>query len=878
LWLRLRSLFRSAALDRELDDEMRFHLEHQIAMEIAAGKSAEEARTAALAGFGGVTRIKEECRETRGFGWFERVRQDARYAWRAARREPGFAAVAILTLAMGVGLNAAMFTIVRSVLLRPLPYDDPDRLMMIYSTGHMGPMKWTDGTFSDADVYGLRTSAAFTTIAAYHSMVSTLTGAGDAADIRRVAITPNLLPLLGRTAALGRGFVEDDAAARVVLISDALWTTRFGRETSIVGRALTLDGVAYTVVGVMPPSFVFPPAASAVHAPAVWTPLPLDPAYRRNAMQRVIGRLAPGVSREAAEGSLKGLAHDRARDATSRRAGVRVEDVMVVGFKEAIVGSVRQLLVVFTGAIGLVLLVACANLANLLLARGAARAKEMAVRASLGAGRGRLTQQLLTESALLAAAGGLAGLFVAHGGVAWVTAHMPADTLPRGAEVALDGAVLAFTAVLCAVTVVLFGVLPAVGAANADLAVPLQTGQGRSTTAGGVRFRSAILTIEVALVVVLLAGAGLLFRSIRLLESVDPGFRPEGVMTLQITLPDLRYHDTARRRAFVDAALARLAAIPGAGDPSAVTLLPFGEMSWGGDFNVEGSDTPPNLLVAKPAVTPNYFRAVGIPLLKGRVFDEHDRDGAARVAIVSDSVARVCWPGTDPIGKRIAMDREGPDRWQTVVGVVGDIRQGSLAKRPTAAIYVPFAQEWRGFFMSNVSLLVRATDRPGTAAASLRDVVRALDADLPTDRVATLDQLLARSTAEPRFRTELLVLFAALALALASVGVYGLAAYDVARRRREIGIRVALGAQRNDVLRQVVGGCLAFVSAGMVVGLGASFAVTRALEAFLFGVRAHDPATFAVACAVLLLAALAAALGPAVRATRIAPVEALRLE
>ena len=388
LWLRLRSLFRSAALDRELDDEMRFHLEHQIAMEIAAGKSAEEARTAALAGFGGVTRIKEECRETRGFGWFERVRQDARYAWRAARREPGFAAVAILTLAMGVGLNAAMFTIVRSVLLRPLPYDDPDRLMMIYSTGHMGPMKWTDGTFSDADVYGLRTSAAFTTIAAYHSMVSTLTGAGDAADIRRVAITPNLLPLLGRTAALGRGF-------------------------------------AYTVVGVMPPSFVFPPAASAVHAPAVWTPLPLDPAYRRNAMQRVIGRLAPGVSREAAEGSLKGLAHDRARDATSSRAGVRVEDVMVVGFKEAIVGSVRQLLVVFTGAIGLVLLVACANLANLLLARGAARAKEMAVRASLGAGRGRLTQQLLTESALLAAAGGLAGLFVAYGGVPWVTARSP---------------------------------------------------------------------------------------------------------------------------------------------------------------------------------------------------------------------------------------------------------------------------------------------------------------------------------------------------------------------------------------------------------------------------------------------------------------------
>ena len=872
--LRLRSLFRSSRVEDELDDEVRFHLEQQIERDVAAGASPAAARAAALREFGGVDQIKEACRDERHVSPLDHMGRDVRCAARVLRREPGFSLVAIATIALGIGVSTAMFTVVYSVLARPLPYADPDRLTMVYTVSDRGPFRFRDGSFTDAGYFEIKRSRSFTDLAAFGMSVSALTGAGEPGWIPRSDVTANLLPLLGARPALGRGFLADEDTAghsAVALISDRLWRSRFATDHGILGRIVRLDGKSYTVVGVMPPAFGFPVSPQALNSPDVWTPLVLDPAYTRNAMRRVIGRLAPGASIAQAEAELLTIGqHPIGGYERPGRGGIRVVDL-----KESLVGDVRRLLLVFLGAVGLVLLVACANVANLLLARGAGRGKELALRAALGASRGRLIQQLLTESAVLAAVGGAAGLMVARAGIALLLQLVPANKLPRAAEIGMDAHVFAFTALLCLITALVVGTVPALVGAGKEVNEPLREGAGRSTARGVTRLRSALVAAEVALVLVLLAGAGLLAKSFWRLQHVDPGFQPDGVLTIQIALPESVYRDVGPRRAFYEQVLTRMRGVPKAVDASLINLLPFGDMGWTGDFQIEGGTAPPDLIVGKPAVGGDYFKAVRIPLLRGRLFDDRDADGAPRVAIVSDIVAQRCWPGTDPIGRRLSMDSKS---WLTVVGVVADVRQRNLAAQPQPMIYVPYHQEWRAFFLANMAFLVRVAGSPDGVAASMRDAVHAVDADLPLSNVAMFDQLLSRSIQEPRFRASLLLSFAAMGLVLACVGISGLVAYDVARRTREIGIRLALGASPGDVVALIMKRSLALVTVGVACGVPSALALARLLATFLFGVTPSDPSTLATVASAVVAAAVVAAFIPARRATRIQPAIALRTE
>ncbi len=876
LGLRLRSLFRPGRVEHELDEEMRFHLEQQIERDIAAGLTPAEARAAALREFGGVDQIKEACRDERRVSVVDHLARDVRYAARVLRRDAGFSVVASATIALGIGVSTAMFTIVHSVLLKPLPYVDPDRLTMVYTVSDRGLFKFRDGNFTDAGYLEVKNSRSFAQLAAFDMSVSALTGVGEPARVPHAGITADLLPLLGVRPALGRGFLtgEDTAGhSQVALLGDRLWRSHFAADPGVLGRTIHLDGESYTVVGVMPPDFGFPSGPQSLTSPDVWTPIVLDPTYTANTRRHVVGRLAPGVTVARAEAELLTLSqHPTGGYAQPSRAGIRV-----AGLKESLVGDVRQLLLIFLGAVGLVLLVACANVANLLLARGAGRAKELALRAALGASRWRLVQQLLTESAVLTLLGGVAGLGVARAVIAFVLQLVPPKTLPRAAEVGMDARVFAFTGLVCLVTALAIGAMPAYAGASKDVNEPLQEGAGRSTARGVSRLRGALVVAEVALVLVLLAGAGLLARSFWLLQHVDPGFRPDAVLTMQIALPDAVYRTIEQRKAFYEQVLARMNGVPAAADASLVNLLPFGDMGWRGDFEIEGG-TKPQLLVGKPAVSSDYFKALAIPLLRGRYFEARDGDGSPRVAIVSDIVARRCWPGLDAIGRRLRMDSSRPDRWLTVVGIVADVKQNNLGAEPQPTIYVPYQQEWRAFFLANMAFLVRVTGSRDGAADEMRHAVHAIDPDLPATNVAMLDQLLSRSIAEPRFRTSVLATFAALAMALACVGIAGLVAYDVARRTREIGIRLALGAQATDVVGLVMRRSVTLVAAGVLVGLPGTLAVGQLLSTFLYGVAPGDPATLAIVSVCLIAAGVIAAFVPARRATRIEPVMALRDE
>jgi len=879
LGLRLRSLFRSIRVDHELDAELRFHLDQQIERNIAAGMTPANARAAALREFGGVDQIKEACRDERRVTILDHLVRDLRYALRVLRREPGFSVVAIATIALGIGVTTAMFAIVRGVLLKPLPYRDPDRLAMVYSVITQGPFRCRDCSVSDAAYFELKRSRTFSELAAFGTQISTLTGAGDPLRVHHSAVTANMLPLLGVRPAIGQGFAPgDDTTGRshVALVSDRLWRSHFGAEPAILGQPIRLNGEAYTVVGVMPAGFSFPNERRILMAPDVWTPLVLDPAYDANAMRRVVGRLAPGATAAAAAGELESLLESPIGGHLRDRAiggKMRVE-----GLKTALVGDVERLLWILAGAVGCILLVACANVANLLLARGAGRRRELALRAALGASRLRLVQQMLTETLVLAIAGGVAALFIARWNVALALALVPENKLPRTPEIALDATGFAFTALLCLATALVIGAIPAITGAHVDVNEPLQEGSDRSTAPGVARVRSVLVVAEIAVVLVLLTAAGLLVKSFWRLHRVDPGFNADGVVTIQIELPERVYRTIEQRKALGDQVLRRLRAVPGGEHASVINLLPFGDMGWAGDFEIEGGAAPRDLIVGKPAISDDYFRALGIRLLRGRYFERRDGDGAPRVAIVSDIVARRCWPGADPIGRRLTMDSSHPDSWLTVVGVVADVRPSNLGKPPQPMIYVPIQQEWRPFFLANMAFLVRAVGSRDLVADGLRRAVHEADGDLPLSNVAMLAQLLAQSVSEPRFRASLFVTFACLALALACVGIAGLVAYDVTRRTREIGIRLALGARPRDVVGMVMKRSAGLIATGVAIGLAMAFALSRLLADFLFDVKPDDPATFAMVALSIAAAAAVAAFVPARRATRIQPVIALRYE
>lgn len=881
LLFRLRALFRRESMEAELDEELREHLEHQVERYVQSWVPVEEARRRARMEFGGLDQVKEACRDARGVNLIETTLQDVRYGSRKLARSPGFTAVAVATLALGIGANTLIFSVVNAAILHPLPFRDANKLVTQWATsptiGYSGP-----GSFTDRDYMEWRDqNRVFDEIAAFRGQPSNLTGVGEPVRLIGAAISPSLLRVLEVNPALGRAFApeeENPGHNRVALLSDRLWRSRFGRDPSVAGRAIKLDGEFYTVIGVMPAGFGFPNEAD------VWTPLTLA-SEAHNATLQIVARLKPGVSLERArsEVALIGERHPA-------KPGDWEWHTTLVPLGRAVASEVRTPLFVLFAAVGLVLLIACANVANLFLARATTRQREIAVRKALGASRARVVRQLLTESVMMAVFGGGLGLLLAALGQSSVA--KAASLLPRSlgspsaaahiASAGIDFWVLGFTLAISVLTAVLFGLTPAVWASRGGLDSGLKE-EGRSSTPGRGRgyTRDGIVMAEVALAVILLVGAGLLIRSFLHLMNVDPVFSPQNVLTLNISLPDTRYESARPMIAFEQQALERLSALPGVKSAGGVFGLPLGNGAIGGDFTVEGQPEPAPgtqaFIATKAVIGGDYFRAIGIPLLRGRYFDRHDSESAPHVVIVSQSLARHFWPLEEAIGKRLKPGFSN-DAWCTVVGVVGDTKQYSLGETPSPSMYLPYAQAPDPFLMQDITLVVRTGADPLSLVTAARHAVQAVDPDLPVFDVASMEQLVYRSVSAPRFNTALLGVFAALALLLAAVGIYGVMSYAVVQRTHEIGVRVALGAGASDILRQVVRQGMLPAVVGIAAGTAGAWAVARFLSSLLFGVRPTDPVTFAVVPLLLAAVAVVACLLPARRATKVDPVVALRYE
>jgi putative ABC transport system permease protein len=881
-WLRRgRILFDREAVEREMDEEMRFHVEMEARENERRGQGPEAARRTALLAFGGVERFKEEARDSRGLRGVEDFLQDLRYGLRALRRSPVFALTAVLTLALGIGANAAIFSVVDSVLVRPLPYREADRLVAVWKLANP---KGVHRTLSERS----------TTLEALdgYSVGSgfSVTGGAEPERLEGSYVTAGLFDLLGVQAAVGRTFApgeDQPGAERVAVLGHGLWQQRLGGDPEVVGRQITLDGVAHTIVGVMPPDFGFPNRTV-----RLWVPAVMDPAnagdFWGTDLLRMVGRLRRGVSPAEAHAELRDL-QPVVRDAFPWRMpdefGVPLAGA--VPLQEALVGEVRTTLLVLLGAVGLVLLVACANVANLLLARTSTRRREVAVRAAVGASRERLVRQLLTESLLLFALGGAAGVLLAGLSLDALVALLPAST-PRIAEIGLDARVLGFALGLSLLTGAGFGLFPALRSSGLDLHAALKEGAAglSAGAAGRRRLARTLVSAEIALAVVLVTGAGLLVRSLWALERVDPGFRAEDVLTARLSPPEAHYRDDVRKRAFYRDVLERVGALPQVQAAGAVSRIPLGGEGGGYALDVETHPLAPG--AAPPwadgwKITPGYLEAMGIRLVEGRAFTEADREDAPAVALVNESFARRFWPGASAVGQRIK-----PVWWRswiTIVGVVGDVKDFSLSfesrKRnfglnteSRLEVYRPFAQEPA----AAMTLAVRSDAEAQAMARTLRELVWSVDRDVPVSDVRNMQGIVAASVDEPRVAMLLLSVFASLALLLGAIGIYGLVAYGVEERTREIGVRMALGASRGDVLRLILSEGAYLAGAGVAAGLLAALAFSRVLSSLLFGVSGADPATFAVVAACLMAVALLATYLPARRATRVDPMQALRFE
>ncbi len=881
LLFRLRALLRRKSMETELDDELRAHLDHQVEKYVQSGLPIEEAKRRARLEFGGLEQVKEECRDARGVNLVDTTLQDIRYGARKLARSPGFTTVVVATLALGIGVNALIFSVVNAAVLHPLPFRDAGRLVTQWATsptvGYSGP-----GSLTDRDYIEWRDqNRVFSDIAAFRGQPINLTGAGEPVRLHGETISASLLRVLEINPALGRTFAPEEETAghnRVALLSDGLWRSRFGSNPSVLGKAIKLDGEFYTVIGVMPDGFDFPSQAD------LWTPLTLN-SEEHNATLQIVARLKPGVSLERARSDAAVIGKRR-----PAQPGDWEWHTTLVLLAQAAAAEVRTPLLVLFAAVGLVLLIACANVANLFLARATTRQGEVSVRKALGASRSRLIRQMLTESVMVAVIGGGLGLLLAALGQTFVA--KAASLLPRNwgtpgaashiASAGIDFWVLGFTLGISVLTAVLFGLAPAVWASRSELSPSLKE-EGRSSTSGRGRayLRDGIVVAEVALAVILLIGAGLLIRSFLNLMTVDRGFDPQNVLTLNISLPDTRYQSARSMIEFEEQALARLRLVPGLNSAGGVFGLPLGNGAIGGDFTVEGEPPPAPgsqpFIATKAVVAGDYFRAIGIPLLRGRHFDAHDSEAAPHVVIVSQSLARHYWPLDEALGKRLKPGFSN-DAWCTVVGVVGDTKQYSLGEPSSPAMYLPYAQAPATFLMQDITLVLRAGSGPLALASAARRTVQAVDPDLPVFDIATMDQLVYRSASAPRFNTALLGIFAALALVLAAVGIYGVMSYAVAQRTHEIGVRVALGAETSNILRQVVRQGMTPAVIGIAAGTAGAWAVTRFLSSLLFGVRPTDPTTFAAVPLLLAAVGVLACLLPARRATKVDPVEALRYE
>ena len=851
----------------ELDAEIRAHLEMAIAEHMARGASRADAERAARREFGNATHIAEVTRDMWGGRWIERIAADVRYASRALLRVPVFTGVAVLTLALGIGANVAVFTVLNGVLLRPLPFRDPGRLFLLtMDGGNTGPFERPPSLDEQTFVEMRRRSHAFERVAMFAGTQMTLTGAGDPVRLSAGSVTADFMAALGVNAAIGRTFLSDEdtpGKERVVLLGDQLWRGRFGADAGIVGKTLSLDGTPHVVIGVMPGGMTFPYAAQ------LWVPMVVGADAHNAFVRPVVGRLAAGATADAAQRELEHVA-----SSVPRRDEARF---LVLPLKDLLTAKVRSSLFVFAGAVGFVLLIACANVANLLLIRAATRRHEVGVRRALGASRARLLTSMLTESVIIAMLGGALGLWVSVWGVRALLALAPQGRIPRVEEIHADVTVLSVSFVATIVVGVLSGLIPAIASTRGDLRTAMTDG-GRTTTGGHERVRRILVMAELAIAIVLLTGAGLLQRSFARIRAVDPGFRPDSVIAMNVNLPQASYRTAASMRVFHATVVDRLTRIPGVRSAAVVNWAPLNPQLLAGDFHVE--NVTRSGWADKMAVSPGYFRTMGIALLHGRDFTAQDDDRVPGVVILSRAVARRFWPpdGAAAIGTRITMDDHpsAASTWLTVVGVVDDVVQQSFTKARDPALYQPVAQTTHRFFLSDMTFAVRTSANAADVAGAMRAVIHELDANLPVERIRTMQEMIASTMAAPRFEARLLAVFSLLALILAAVGTYGVLAYDVAARTHEIGVRMALGARRGDVVRMVLRRAVGVAVPGIVLGVAGALALTRVLAGSLFEVRPTDPTTFGTVCLVLAAVALAASVIPARRATRVHPVTALR--
>jgi len=879
-WRRLSRLLGKSPLE-ETDAELSFHLEMRVRDYMRQGMSEEEARSAARARLGDVDRVRREVghlaelqsRVERRREWLADLRQDIRYGSRILLRAPTFASVSILSLAMGVGATTAIFSLVWAVLLAPLPYPQPDRLVNVWETSPRGQ---TRNVVSAGNVTDWQERArSFAVLGAHTGAYPvTLTGEGDAALVVLADLQPEVFAALGVTPELGRALVEQDAVeGDVALLGHAFWRTRYGADSTVLGRRVVLNDVSHTVVGVMPAGFTFP--GDAVD---IWRPLTdsrMDPSNRTSHNYQIVARLVNGATVESARAEMTGIASQIAREHPAEMTGWSAR---VVPMHDDVTREVRALFWVLLGGVGVVLLITCANIANLLLARAVDRQREMALRGALGAGRGRLVRQLLTESAMLTVLGGAGALVLAPVLLDTLVAAAPAD-VPLLDRAAIDLRMLAFTTATALSCALLFGLAPAMRLTRVDLEATLRSGRDASQS-GHLRLRGGLLVGQVALSVVLLVGAGLFVRSFRALQATDLGFEPQGLVLMDVDLPRARYPTISEQVSLFDRLLERVQAVPGVSAVAGSAQPPGGRLVMTFGFTIEGrAASNPNGREDDEvlhAVTPGYFEAIGLDMAAGRPFDSLDGADGAPVVILNETLAAKHFPSGDAIGQRIAF-RVGETPWREIVGVVEDARLQSPDAAPQAGIFIPYGQKtWPWLTWMTVVARSEAGADPIGLTQPLRQALREVDRDLPPQGIRTVAAAFRENTAQRTFAMTLVSGFGLLALVLSVVGLYGLITYSVAREQREIGVRIALGARSGDVVGRVLRRSLALTAAGAVAGLGGAAGVSRVIESQLYGVSATDALTYALtACLMLAIAAVTAAL-PALRAARTDPVEAIR--
>jgi predicted permease len=878
--LRLRSLLRRGRVEQELDEELRYHLERQIEENLGKGMTDREARNAALCAMGGIEQQKERCRDMRRVNFIEDLMQDLRYGLRVLAKSPVFTSIGVLTLALGIGANTAIFSVVNQLLLRPLPFRDAERLVMLWEVTPEGRHQ---NTTSRANFRAWREqSTAFEGMAAFSDQRLNLTGDREPEEVSVQMATPELFQVLGVEPLLGRTLNEDDGRARSagVVLGYGIWQRRLGGDPAIVGRPITLNGTPFDVVGVMPAGFQWHiRSRSGTGKPAeMWIvlPMPKEGSALLGRFISVVARLKPDVSREQAEAEIKAIETRLGQDAPQYNKGYSAE---ALPLREQFVGNVRSALLILLGAVGFVLLIACANVANLMLARAAARRKEIALRTALGASRRRVVRQLLTESLLLALLGSLLGLGLAWWGLQALVAISPHD-LVNLQGVSINLTVLAWTLVISLATGIIFGIAPALEATRLNLNEALNEG-GKGAGGQGARsnrLRSVLVVTEVALALVLLVSAGLLVKSFARLRQIDTGFNPEHVLTMVVRLAGPKYREDPQVVGFFKQATERIGALPDVRSVGIVNYLPlYGGLGSTTGFTIAGRPEPPpgeepttNVRVSDAG----YFSAIGIPLLQGRNFTDMEASQARHVIIISESLARQYFPGEDPLGKHISVAMFDESNPTEIIGVVGDVRYDSLTDRAEPTVYFPHPELTYEF----MTLVIRTDGDPAAVAPAVRSELREIDPSQPVSDVRTMGQVMADTLGRARFNTLLLSLFAGLATLLAAVGIFGVMNYSVTVRTREIGIRVALGAQRGQVLMLILRQGLLLTLIGIGVGLAGALAVTRVMSSLLFGVEATDPLTFAAIVVLLTVVSAIACYLPARRATRVDPVTALRYE